>query len=190
MDNPSYGLSIPKTPRPTNSPSPGHPIAWTSHTMSSPILPHGSEWSWHGGCPYPGGHAAVLWLRSLLSERQLEINCWVKSCTLNSPSISTWAAWTGSPPICLRAGCRVVSIIGATFVLLWVFCFSPNYAQTYTKTNKPWDTEVPARLRQAGAAPGPGADKGPMVSLCWSLGLQNVTRFLPTINHQGASGTN
>lgn len=135
MDNPSYGLSIPKTPRPTNSPSPGHPIAWTSHTMASPILPHGSEWSWHGGCPYPGGHAAVLWLRSLLSERQLEINCWVKSRTLNSPSISTWAAWTGSPPICLRAGCRVVSIIGATFVLLWVFCFSPNYAQTYTKTN-------------------------------------------------------
>lgn len=50
--------------------------------------------------------------------------------------------------------------------------------------------EVPGWLRQAGAVAGPGADKGPSVSLRWSLGLQNVTWFLLTINHWGAGGIN
>lgn len=80
-----------------------------------------------------------------------------------------------------------MSIIGAVFVLLWVFFFSPNYTQAYTKTNKPWDVEVPGWLRQAGARAGPGADNGPAVSLRWSLGLQNVTWFFLTINHWGVS---
>lgn len=83
-----------------------------------------------------------------------------------------------------------MSIIGAAFVLLWVFFFSPNYTQAYTKTNKPWDAEVPGWLRQAGATTGPRADKGPTVSLPWSLGLQNVTQVLLTINHWGESGIN
>lgn len=110
---------------------------------------------------------------------------------LNSLGISTWATQDGlSPPVCLCAGCRAVSIIGAAFVLLWVFFFSPNYTQAYTKTNKPWDVEVPGWLRQAGATAGPGADKGPAVSLRWSLGLQNVTWLFLSINHWGASSIN
>lgn len=127
-----------------------------------PLLPRVFEWGWHraaGGCshyPPPPVLGASRLQEVFGLGILLEINCVVDSQALKCPNISTWAArdrLPSHPSSCWLQG-RVRHWRRVCFAA-GIFFFSPNYARAYTKTNKPWDSEVPAWLRQAGATAGP-----------------------------------
>lgn len=178
----------------------GCPTPWGPQTQTPhvPLLPRVYEWGWHraaGGCSHypPPPVLGASTLQEVFGQGiLLEINCVVDSQTLKCPNISTWALLgTGSPLIRLRAGCRAVSVIGAAFVLLRVFFSSAPITLGLTpKQTSPGTRRYLPGSDRLVPRPGPGADKGPAVSLPRSLGLHSVTRFLPTINHWGAGSIN
>lgn len=89
-DSPLYGLSIPKTSHPTNNPSPGHPVARTPNPWFPLVCPVALSGAGMGAAHI---QVAMLQIRGyLISERWLEINCFINSRMLNSLNISTWAA--------------------------------------------------------------------------------------------------
>lgn len=145
------------------------------------------------GSPSVPGHIQSVggaWLGSSLSQELLEINSTVDSHVLNSGHLHLGFSGQALLPSVFMLAAGLCPSLAPHLFCCGYFPLAPITLRLTPKQTSPGVWRYLAGSDRLVPQPGPRADKGPAVSLRWSLGLQNVTWFFLTINHWGASSIN